>query len=127
MIWRGEHVLRNPTNAELAQVIGLYVAPSTETRWDLVVVGAGPAGLAASVYAASEGLATITLDAVRDRRPGRDVAPHRKLPGLSFRDLGRRTGRPGRNSGRKVRGPDRCAGHRGAAGGARWLSPGRAR
>ena len=64
VIWRGEQVLRNPTNAELARVIGLYVAPSTETRWDLVVVGAGPAGLAASVYGASEGLATITLDAV---------------------------------------------------------------
>ena len=64
VIWRGEQVLRNPTNAELARVIGLYVGPSTQRRWDLVVVGAGPAGLAASVYGASEGLATITLDAV---------------------------------------------------------------
>ena len=64
VIWRGEQVLRNPTNAELARVVGLYGAASTETRWDLVVVGAGPAGLAASVYGASEGLATIILDAV---------------------------------------------------------------
>ena len=64
VIWRGEEVLRNPSNAQLARVIGLHVAPSTQRRWDLVVVGAGPAGLAASVYGASEGLATITLDSV---------------------------------------------------------------
>ena len=44
VIWGGEEVLRNPTNAELARVIGLYVAPSTQRRWDLVVVGAGPPG-----------------------------------------------------------------------------------
>ena len=64
VIWRAEQVLRNPTNAELARTIGLLRGPLVPTRWDLVVVGAGPAGLAASVYGASEGLATITLDAV---------------------------------------------------------------
>ena len=62
VIWRGEQVLRNPSNAQLAAVIGLHPAASNEKRWDLLVVGAGPAGLAAAVYGASEGLATITLD-----------------------------------------------------------------
>jgi thioredoxin reductase (NADPH) len=60
----GTNVLRNPSNAELARAIGLPVGVSRETLCDLVVVGAGPAGLAASVYGASEGLTTITLDAI---------------------------------------------------------------
>jgi thioredoxin reductase (NADPH) len=64
VIWRGEQVLRNPSNAELARVIGLPVPRPGPDRCDLVIVGAGPAGLAAAVYGASEGLATVTLDAV---------------------------------------------------------------
>ena len=64
VIWRGEHVLRNPTNADLAGVVGLHVITSKETECDLVIVGAGPAGLAAAVYGASEGLATVTIDSV---------------------------------------------------------------
>jgi thioredoxin reductase (NADPH) len=60
----GTQVLRNPSNAEVARAIGLPAAVSRETLCDLVVVGAGPAGLAASVYGASEGLTTITLDAI---------------------------------------------------------------
>jgi thioredoxin reductase (NADPH) len=63
VIW-GEKLLRNPTNAELARAIGRRMSSSRETPADLVVVGAGPAGLAASVYAASEGLVTVTLEAV---------------------------------------------------------------
>jgi thioredoxin reductase (NADPH) len=63
VIW-GEQVLRNPTNAELARVIGLPVPSAPGIVGDLVVVGAGPAGLAAAVYAASEGLVTLVLDAV---------------------------------------------------------------
>ena len=55
MVWRGEQVLRNPTNAEVAGVVGLHVITSKETRWDLLVVGAGPAGLAAAVYGAPKG------------------------------------------------------------------------
>jgi thioredoxin reductase (NADPH) len=63
VIWGGE-VLRNPSTEELARVIGLP-APATDRQMcDLLVVGAGPAGLAASVYGASEGLDTVTLDAV---------------------------------------------------------------
>lgn len=64
VIWKGEQVLRNPGNAELARLIGLP-APSPETgRCDVMVVGAGPAGLAAAVYGASDGLTTVTVDAV---------------------------------------------------------------
>ena len=55
-------LLRNPTEDELARCIGL-VGPIDPNRvYDVAVVGAGPAGLAVAVYAASEGLATIVLD-----------------------------------------------------------------
>ncbi|WP_037972231.1 FAD-dependent oxidoreductase [Streptosporangium amethystogenes] len=64
VIWRGERVLRNPSNAELAQAVGLLAPRVQETRCDLLVIGAGPAGLAAAVYGASEGLATTVLDDV---------------------------------------------------------------
>jgi thioredoxin reductase (NADPH) len=64
VLWRGEHLLRNPSNADLAALIGLKVPVPSETLTDLVVVGAGPAGLAASLYGASEGLTTLTVDAV---------------------------------------------------------------
>ncbi|MCW3019885.1 MAG: cyclic nucleotide-binding protein [Solirubrobacterales bacterium] len=63
VIWHGE-LLRNPSNDELARAVGLSVTPSASGVCDLLVVGAGPSGLAASVYGASEGLETITLDAV---------------------------------------------------------------
>ncbi|WAM14601.1 hypothetical protein OYT95_35225 [Rhodococcus sp. JS3073] len=53
MIWNGEKVLRNPTNAELARIVGLPVPDSVPDAakdvCNLVVVGAGPAGLAASM------------------------------------------------------------------------------
>jgi thioredoxin reductase (NADPH) len=64
VIWRGTNVLRNPTNAELARVIGLRVPTPPTAVCDLLVVGAGPAGLAAAVYGSSDGLATTALDAV---------------------------------------------------------------
>jgi thioredoxin reductase (NADPH) len=64
VIWGGATVLRNPTNAELARAIGLNADVAPEEVYDLIVVGAGPAGLAASVYGASEGLSTLALEAV---------------------------------------------------------------
>ncbi|GIH97839.1 FAD-dependent oxidoreductase [Planobispora siamensis] len=64
VIWRGDQVLRNPTVATLAKTVGLPVPRRGDGVCDLIVVGAGPAGLAASVYAASEGLTTVVLDAV---------------------------------------------------------------
>jgi thioredoxin reductase (NADPH) len=63
-IWQGEDVLKNPTNAELARDIGLKVDAPWELVYDLVVVEAGPAGLGASVYGASEGLSTLALESV---------------------------------------------------------------
>jgi thioredoxin reductase (NADPH) len=55
-------VLRNPSNAELARAVGLPAPRPGVTVCDLAVVGAGPAGLAAAVYGASEGLVTVALD-----------------------------------------------------------------
>ena len=55
VIWQ-HRVLRNPSNAELAELAGLRAFDDNEPYRDLVVVGAGPAGLAAAVYGASEGL-----------------------------------------------------------------------
>jgi thioredoxin reductase (NADPH) len=64
VIWRGEQVLRNPSNAELAKLVGLRTADPPRMTCDLVVVGAGPAGHAAAVYAASDGLHTVVVDAI---------------------------------------------------------------
>jgi thioredoxin reductase (NADPH) len=58
----GGQVLRNPTEVQLARCIGLVGAIDPGRVYDVAIVGAGPAGLAASVYAGSEGLSAITLD-----------------------------------------------------------------
>src|SRR5439155_7908746 len=54
-------LLRNPSNRQLADAIGIR-QPLEDVLYDLVVVGAGPAGLAAAVYGASEGLRTVMLE-----------------------------------------------------------------
>jgi len=64
VIWQERDVLVNPSTLELAKRIGLDLRVPSDTTFDLVVVGAGPAGLAASVYGASEGLATVAVEAV---------------------------------------------------------------
>ena len=55
-------ILRNPTEHELARCLGLVKNLDAERIYDTAIVGSGPAGLAAAVYAASEGLGTIVLD-----------------------------------------------------------------
>ena len=55
-------LLRNPGDVELARRIGLVKPIDPDKVYDVVIVGAGPAGLAASVYAGSEGLSVLTLD-----------------------------------------------------------------
>jgi thioredoxin reductase (NADPH) len=61
---KGRTVLRNPSNVELAELLGLRADAPPRDAHDMLVVGAGPAGLAAAVTAASEGLSTVVLDAV---------------------------------------------------------------
>jgi len=63
VICRGEVVLRNPTNAQIADCLGLNDAIDRTHIRDLLIVGAGPSGLAAAVYAASEGLDVLVLEA----------------------------------------------------------------
>ena len=63
LVCRGELVLRNPTNVEVAVCLGFNDAIDQEAVRDLVIVGAGPAGLAAAVYGASEGLNVLVLEA----------------------------------------------------------------
>jgi thioredoxin reductase (NADPH) len=58
----GGQLLRNPDENELARCLGLVRPIDPESIYDVAVVGAGPAGLATAVYAASEGLSVVVLD-----------------------------------------------------------------
>jgi thioredoxin reductase (NADPH) len=62
LICRGELVLRNPSNAEAAACFGLNAGIDEGGVYDLIVVGAGPSGLAAAVYGASEGLNVLVVE-----------------------------------------------------------------
>jgi thioredoxin reductase (NADPH) len=59
---RGKVLLRNPTNEEVADSLGFNIAVDLAPVRDVVIVGAGPAGLAAAVYAASEGLDALVIE-----------------------------------------------------------------
>jgi thioredoxin reductase (NADPH) len=63
LICRGDAVLRNPSNQQIAECLGFNDAIDRTHLRDLVIVGAGPAGLAAAVYGASEGLDVLVLEA----------------------------------------------------------------
>src|SRR5207244_8017062 len=63
VICRGKTVLKNPTIRELADCLGLNPTLDRTQIWDVVIIGAGPAGLGAAVYAASEGLNAVIIEA----------------------------------------------------------------
>jgi thioredoxin reductase (NADPH) len=57
-------VLHHPTVSRLADELGISEMPDKNTIYDVAVVGAGPAGLAAAVYASSEGLSTVVIEGI---------------------------------------------------------------
>ncbi|SFE51099.1 FAD-dependent oxidoreductase [Blastococcus tunisiensis] len=61
LVMPGGRVMEDPSDEDIARSSGLTIDPSGE-RFDLVVVGCGPAGLSAAVYGASEGLRTVVID-----------------------------------------------------------------
>lgn len=63
VICRSERVFRNPSNRDIVECLGMNPQIDTAKVCDLIVVGAGPAGLSAAVYAASEGLDTLVIEA----------------------------------------------------------------
>ena len=62
VVLSGTTVWRNPSNAAIADALGIAQLLNPETLYDVAIVGAGPAGLGAAAYAASEGLATLLIE-----------------------------------------------------------------
>jgi thioredoxin reductase (NADPH) len=90
-ICRNEVVLRNPSNEKIADCLGLNEAINQMHMRDVVIVGAGPAGLAAAVYVASEGLDVLVVES---SAPGGQAGPSSKIEnylgfptGISGQDL----------------------------------------
>jgi thioredoxin reductase (NADPH) len=99
-------VLRNPTIAELAKSLGLNDHIAASEMRDLVIVGAGPAGLAAAVYGASEGLDVLVIDA---ESPGGQAASSSRIEnylgfpmGISGNELAGRASAQAHKFGAKV-------------------------
>ena len=116
VIWQGRDILRNPTNDDLLELVGINSGDHTEEVVDLLVVGAGPAGLAAAVYAASEGLRTI---AVESTAPGGQAGASSKIEnylgfpaGISGADLADRAMVQARKFGADIVVPRRATGLR---------------
>jgi len=95
-------VMVDPGNAEVAETLGLEVRPAGHT-YDVAVVGAGPAGLAAAVYRASEGLSTALLEREAFGGQARDQLPDPELSGVPARGQRRGAGVAGLPAGVGVR------------------------
>ena len=106
VICRGEAVLKNPTNQDIADCLGFNKGIDRTHLRDVVIVGAGPAGLAAAVYAASEGLDVLVIEA---SSPGGQAGTSSKIEnylgfptGISGRDLAGRAEAQARKFGAEV-------------------------
>jgi thioredoxin reductase (NADPH) len=93
-ICHGELVLRNPTDQQLADCLGMNESIDRTTVRDVVVIGAGPAGLAAAVYGASEGLDVLVVES---KAPGGQAGSSSRIEnylgfptGISGQDLAAR-------------------------------------
>jgi len=110
----GPRVLNNPTNAQLARALGLAPSPGPAQVVDLLVAGAGPAGLAASVYGASEGLSTLTLESTAvGGQAGTSTRIENYLgfpAGLSGADLAARAALQAAKFGARITAPCQAAG-----------------
>ncbi len=107
LICRGEQVLKNPSDAEIADCLGFNQVMDATIVHDLVVVGAGPSGLAAAVYGASEGLDVVVLETVA---PGGQAGSSSKIEnylgfptGISGQALGARAFNQAEKFGAQVR------------------------
>jgi thioredoxin reductase (NADPH) len=94
LICRGKVVLRNPTNLQIADCLGFNEAIDEARLRDVLIIGAGPAGLAAAVYGASEGLSVLVLES---EAPGGQAGSSSKIEnylgfptGISGQDLAAR-------------------------------------
>jgi thioredoxin reductase (NADPH) len=76
VICRGERVLKNPSNEEVSDCFGFNAPLDPDAIRDLIVVGAGPGGLAAAVYGASEGLDTLVIE---EKAPGGQAGTSSKI------------------------------------------------
>lgn len=106
-------VLKRPSLEEISQTFGLDLLPDKACT-DVIVVGAGPAGLAASVYAASEGLSVVTLDT---DGPGGQAGTSSKIEnylgfptGVSGRELAERAAIQAQKFGVRIAAPVKAAG-----------------
>src|SRR5881296_3993775 len=119
LICRGELVLRNPSNEQLAECLGFNDDINQTQLRDVVIIGAGPAGLAAAVYGASEGLDVLVLES---NAPGGQAGASSKIEnylgfptGISGQDLAGRAYTQAEKFGAQVmiaRGAQRLTCHR---------------
>ncbi|MEP7087914.1 MAG: FAD-dependent oxidoreductase [Gemmatimonadota bacterium] len=106
LIWAGREVLRNPSNAEIAKCLGFNESIDQTPVRDMVVIGAGPAGLAAAVFGASEGLDVIVVEG---NAPGGQAGSSSNIEnylgfplGVSGRELAARANSQSQKFGAKV-------------------------